>query len=228
MTLVCVTATSDRPEAFALCQRMMARQTLQPDLWIVADDGAKHPVPESDAYVVVRSSPVKRPVNSFRQNMLAALRLVHRGVVAFVEDDDWYAPTHLRTLYVELEGKREAVAGDRNAVYYSLAARTWMAWRHEHHASLCQTACTADLVPWILRHIVGTKEIGLDFAIWKHARNPVLMDLPALTCVGMKGWPGKTNLGIGSDMAKRRADPDGAKLRELVGCDADLYAEFLK
>src|SRR5687768_6841694 len=34
-----ITPTADRPAAWPLAERWMARQTVQPDQWIVADDG---------------------------------------------------------------------------------------------------------------------------------------------------------------------------------------------
>src|SRR5690606_27643891 len=69
-----VTPTCDRPQAFALCERWMARQTVPWTQWIVADGGAT-PQPVTLGQTVIRR-PSPPGIANFAGNVLAALEVV--------------------------------------------------------------------------------------------------------------------------------------------------------
>lgn len=58
--ITAITPTGDRPLAFVLCQIWMMRQTVQPDQWIVIDDGSK-PMPQIIQMQYIKRSPLFSP-----------------------------------------------------------------------------------------------------------------------------------------------------------------------
>jgi hypothetical protein len=63
-----LTVTGGRPEAWGLCKRWMAAQTVQPDRWIIVDDVGD--VPEATIQVTPRWQPGQ---NTQARNLLAGL-----------------------------------------------------------------------------------------------------------------------------------------------------------
>src|SRR5688500_12476801 len=94
MRLTAITCTGGRPEAFAFCERWIARQTRQPDEWIVVDDG---PVPTltTMGQTVLRFEPGLPGHLSFSRNVTEGVRAATGDVIVFPEDDDWFGPGHL-------------------------------------------------------------------------------------------------------------------------------------
>src|SRR6185369_16758975 len=99
--ITAITPTADRPEAFALCERWMARQTIKPDQWIVAD-GGQVPVRCTMGQTHIHD-PRPAGAANLAHNLLNAISAVKGEVVAIVEDDDWYSPKHLETMVRLLE-----------------------------------------------------------------------------------------------------------------------------
>ena len=90
----------------------MRAQTLQPDQWIVVDDGSEpcigdHLVEKVAAqhkgFVYVRRTPgpIAAGVKSitYPENLLEAVKHVHSDLFAVVEDDDWRGPRYIEALY---------------------------------------------------------------------------------------------------------------------------------
>lgn len=90
MRLSIITPTCDRPAGIALCERYMARQTLQPHEWIVADGGST-PAALTMGQVHLHH-PGERGAANLAGNILRALDAVTGDAVVVWEDDDWYAP----------------------------------------------------------------------------------------------------------------------------------------
>ncbi|MCC7422015.1 MAG: glycosyltransferase family 2 protein [Planctomycetaceae bacterium] len=231
-----MTPTHDRPVAFALCERYMARQTYDgPVRWIVVDDGTES-VECHHGQEHIRLPSIESPRESFRANWRAGLGEVDpTGITLFIEDDDWYSPEYIDRM-VELLAEA-TIAGESRARFYNVRRRMWLVHPNRSHASLCQTGIRGeemhDRVLHILKH--DRRIESLDGRLWKRASVPERAKLlrPASTMlVGIKGMPGRSGLGVGHASETQLAsegyakDPSLDKLREWVGDDASNYAAF--
>ncbi len=127
--LTLLTCTGARPEAFAICQKLMLAQHYDgPVRWVIVDDG-EVPTPitfqrEGWDLIVVRPSPYWKPGdNTQARNMRAGLAFVAMDArLAIIEDDDFYAPTWLSRIDHEL--MFADLVGERRARYYNLCKRS--------------------------------------------------------------------------------------------------------
>ena len=209
MKLTSLTCTYQRPKAFALCERYMARQTRQPDQWLVLDG------PEP-----------------MRKKVLAAVAggKVEGDAIVFFEDDDWVAPTWLEWCERQL-ARGFDIVGQGNALYYHARRRWWSECRNNRHASLCQTAIARTLFEPLCNLIPAYDNEFFDTRLWRIDANRYL-HLPndgERLVIGMKGMPGKP----GYSGEHRNTDPPGVhsdpallKLWKLIGEDALNYEQF--
>lgn len=227
--LTIITPTGERPAAFDFCQRMMAQQTYSGAVrWIIVDDG-REPSPLWFARAgwdveIIRPSPLWAPGdNTQGRNLLAALDCVRRGdVLTVVEDDDHYAPGWLQWV-ADNAGAAELI-GEAEAVYYNVRTRTWRAIGNDEHASLRCSAMRGGAIE-TFRSVLATPYRYYDLRLWRrHADKKVF---PRRLTVGIKGMPGRPGIALGHD-GKGAADLDGAKLRQLIGDDAERYLPFFK
>lgn len=233
--LTVVTPTGERPDAFALCERMMARQTYAgPVRWIVVDDGARETVMGSLAAnwtrIVLRPDPPWRPgENTQGRNLTAALdaaallRQPDEALrIAIVEDDDWYDPRWLETLDARLDGAD--MAGESHARYYNVRGRIAADLGNEFHASLRASAVAGAGIE-ALRRVIALRAPYFDWAMWRDPA-PVKTLFKTRLTVGLKGLPGRAGLAAGHQRMRGARDRDLAILREWIGADADWYAPF--
>ena len=142
MRLSVITPTAGRQAGITLAERWMARQTVQPFEWIVADGGM---VPAAltmgQRHLHQPSEP--GPAN-FAGNVLRALEAVQGDAVVIVEDDDYYFPNHLALCRAGLE--RGKAYGCATLNYFNVSERCWIRMGNRGSA-LCQTAFRSDLIP---------------------------------------------------------------------------------
>lgn len=222
MKLAVLTPTGDRPEAFALCKRYMQRQTLQPDVWFVTDDGV-----DPSSHWALRLPPWDKPGTSQHRNMLALLDLAEQSncdAFVIMEDDDWYGPRYLNRCAALLESHE--LIGEIPARYYNVKTRHWRIFPNNHHASLCQTAFRRSMIQ-PMREVVASGQ-WIDMTFWpRYLSRGFLWE--GKNVVGIKSMPGRGGV---SNAHRETAswgheDPRLEKLREWIGADADLYAEFI-
>lgn len=96
-----VTTTRNRSLSFSLLEHWISRQTVQPNQWLVINDGTD-PYSYNHKQQVVLRDPGKDVLPSICENWLAALPLI-RGDVVVAEDDDWLHPEYLATMRELLE-----------------------------------------------------------------------------------------------------------------------------
>jgi len=194
-----ITPTGDRPLTFALCQRWIERQTLQPAQWIVVDDGKK-PIADlitTDRILYIRREPREDdPRHTLLVNLKMALPLVKGGKVLIIEDDDYYSPNYVETMAAKLN-KYEA-AGIYNGRYYYLPTCANCRAGNERHASLATTGFRKSFLKEFSR-LVNTKTGALDLRLWQsvngNRRGCLFLDDDAPLYVAMKGVPGRKGRG---------------------------------
>lgn len=230
MRVSVITPTADRQVAFRQCEEWMARQTRQPDEWIVADGGSK-PVVCSRGQRHLLSDPIPRGAQNFLRNLTLGIEAATGDVLVFIEDDDWEAPTHLADLCEPFTDPTVLASGDDLQVYYNLPRKLWRTFNNKG-ASLCQTAIRRDAVQLLLQVIATCQQqnsFGVDGKFWAALPKANQVLRRTQTVVGIKGLPGGAGLGIGHrpDHAWTR-DPNYRKLRELVGVeDAAVYEQLM-
>lgn len=226
MTISLITPTADRPVAFGLCERWMARQTVHPDEWIVADGGQTPAVCTQGQRHL--HQPCPPGFGNFLNNVRHGVEAATGDLLIFIEDDDWYAPPHLESLSRQVSPDIQAV-GDDLQQYYHLGHRVWRTFNNKG-ASLCQTGLTRRAVPCFLKALErarADRSYGVDARFWSSIP-PALTSLQRTqTAVGMKGLPGQAGLGIGHrpnlGPPWHRDDSAYSALRKWVGADVEVY-----
>jgi len=230
MKLALLTPTGDRPEAFSLCQRWIGRQTRQPDAWFITDDGVNETIvaPADYQIATLRLPPWDKPGTSQHRNMLALLDAAEQSdcdAFVIVEDDDWYSHRYLDRCAYLLQV--HDLIGERPARYYNVRTRHWRTFQNHSHASLCQTAFRRSMIQ-PLRDVVSTGA-WIDMTFWpKYFSRGHLWE--GYNVLGIKGMPGRGGV---SNAHRETAkwghhDADGSKLREWIGRDAEVYAQYVE
>lgn len=241
-----VTATADRPVAFALCEKYMSRQTYGGEIeWIVAD-GGRRKIECTLGQTHLHVTPNTTPRESFRQNLIAALNHVSHDRVLFIEDDDWYHPGYVAWISQRLNV--HPLVGESRAKYYNVRHRMWRIHPNTIHASLCQTGIRAPVIEHALDVLRGDdfhnsrNPQQLDGTLWKRRGLPdsiKYLEPESRHVVGIKGVPGRPGLGIdhtleeirsgatSGGVPKYRHDPSGDVLASWIGReDAEAYRGF--
>jgi glycosyltransferase involved in cell wall biosynthesis len=214
MKISVITPTGGRPLAFELCELWMSRQTKQPDEWIVVDDysmptmcklGQKHirrePFWSPDGYITPEGH---IGYMTLQQNLIEALKHVTGDIILIIEDDDWYHPDYIKTIFNKFENSSEEnrfpfLIGDTLTRYYNINQYSYIIYNNLHHASLCQTAFNSMFIPQVnilaVRFLYNTY---FDNNLWKFSKGNKLNFLSKYPLsVGIKGLPGRPGAGTG-------------------------------
>jgi predicted O-methyltransferase YrrM len=235
MKLTLLTTACYRPEAWKLCESYVARQTRQPDQWIVLDDDENPTVCTMGQEY--HHWPECRGRGSLTRKITKAVneKLIKGDAVVILENDDYYAPTYLEMVEKWLE--TADIVGEGDALYYNVQHRAWFSHHNSQHASFCSTAFKVSLLPQLLK-ACNTDDPYADYRLWNLVNAPfkkrVMMpvDFPATKrlVVGIKGMPGKLGYGTGHQVKDNQRgvtkDPSFVKLRSLIGKDAEAYENF--
>jgi glycosyltransferase involved in cell wall biosynthesis len=225
MRISVITPTGGRPEAFALLERWVSRQTRQPDQWIVVDDCVPPTRCTMDQHLVVPRPPWQPGENTQHRNLQAAIPLVTGDAMLIMEDDDWYAPGYIAEMEKRLE--LAVLVGEGRAHYYQIREHRYMICKNEQHASLAQTGMRRVLLP-LLDEICGRRAKWVDLVLWASARSRGLWP-PSGLQVSLKGMPGRIGIGSGHHQTGREwnSDEDFSILRAWLGEDAEAYKDFV-
>ena len=224
-----LTPTGGRPEAFALCERWVARQTWKNFNWVVVDDGGGTGVQTPTTMgQIYRYRPDLTPL---AHKVRFALNIGLAGdILFFIEDDDWYAPNYIERALERLG--THLISGEGRALYYHVMARRWALHDNMQHASLCQTVIRRALYQDLLDICNDPVSLDgfLDSRLW-HAspeRRRAVWEPSPRTLVGMKGLPGRIGYGVGHrPIGPNWTDDDSLSvLTKHIGEDADVYAKY--
>lgn len=225
--LTLLTATGCRPEAWAICEKLMAAQTYTgPVRWIVVDDGEDaQPVTferEGWALEIVRRRPFWKPgQNTQAHNLRAGLEYVQPyDRLAIIEDDDHYAPDWLETINAALD--KVDLAGENMARYYNVQTHHARQLNNDRHASFCCTGMKG-IALLSFRRACQPGVQFIDINLWRGFKGAKLL-FGGHRVTGIKGMPGRGGIGMGHkpDFHGTK-DTDGALLREWIGQDAEIY-----
>ena len=224
--LTLLTATGCRPQAFALLERMMMRQTYAgPVRWLIVDDGEEaQPVTfKRDGWEleVLRPQPYwKAGQNTQARNLLVGLNHVDsEDRLLVIEDDDHYAADWLQTCHDHLD--RASLVGERRAKYYNVSQRVGRQLGNMGHASLCSTAMRGGAIA-AFRQSCQVNPKFIDLHLWRSYADRFLFD--GSSVVGIKGMPGRGGIGMGHQKGfNGQRDLNGLLLRQWIGPDADWY-----
>lgn len=234
-----ITPTGDRREVFRFCLRYIERQTVPVPEWIIVDDGGEPlrlPTSIQNIYglkYVRRERNPADPSHTLPVQLLEALKHVTTDRVLVMEDDDWYRADYCERMMEMFEAHSDAmVLGQGQAVYYHIPLRKCFQMVNRDRASLCQTgfrsAAIEKLTQGIFQH---SSDPFVDLHLWRSSGLPhfLLLDVPPM-CVGLKGLPGripKETMGHWGTARGYKSDPDGFKLRQLIGMeDAVMYEKY--
>ena len=236
--IAALTCTGGRPRALALCEKYIRRQTRTPDVWVMVDDCE---VQTADGFMgpVIRPEPFWKSCgpHTLPRNMVAGMEYIRDelpsvDIVTIFEDDDWYDPAYLETMVNALDERLDSgvkVVGEMNTYYYNVLSRSWKRNFNPTHASLCSVSFHVSAFPDIIRLTMEARTPYVDLRIFRKMPPETLHLEKSALCIGIKGTP---DLRLGSGGSHRGwhpgyvPDPDMTKLRELVGDDADFYAEY--
>jgi hypothetical protein len=227
--LTVITATGDRPLTLAMGRWWLLRQSLLPAQWIIVDDG-REPLPPGLRFAadyVYRQPEPHESGQTLTKNLLAVLSRVRYPKIAFLEDDDWYHADYLRAMNRVLD--LYDLVGQGEAVYYHYPTAMWYRHPNLRHASLAQTAFTAEVLPLFTEICQQAENAFVDLPLWKRlpAKRRVLPGSPPLS-IGMKGLPGRRGLGFGHvPDGKFLPDVGGQFLRRQIGDDCAIYEACL-
>lgn len=233
-----ITCTGARTEALALCRKYINRQTYKGAVqWIIVDDTIdKAPLPTKTNNISEEIYPGPRKwepgVNTQRFNTEEALKHVKGDYILFIEDDDYYRPNYVETMVYLLN--RFDIVGEGNAKYFNLEVPGWKEMRNFTHASLCQTGIRKELLP-TFKNSVDSGSLYFDIELWKRAhiaKRTSLVFADLNLTVGIKGMPGRGNIGIGNAEKSRDflIDRSLSKLGEWIGnpVDTAYYHPFVR
>lgn len=227
MNITLVTPTCDRPEAFTLCERWMARQTVPIHQWIVLDDGvtpAKCTM--GQRHMRFNDTRGKGSLANKLLKLMERSEVITGEAIAIIEDDDWYSKDYLEIATSRF--KDYDMIGEGLALYYNVRKKWWHMHTNYEHASLCQTLFRTTILPRFIKAVSNPcpfidGRLWADKLITKKKLYIPENGVPR-TLVGIKGI--YTGYGIGHDKPLPHKDPSLAKLKELVGDDHSLYSPF--
>ena len=237
-----ITATGGRPKSFELCDKYVTRFH-RPDVsiqWIIVDDVYKDDDLDSDYKNQTSMAQVLQGIeclfikpkhhwhsglNTLGLNINAAISHVKYDSVMFIEDDDWYAPEYMKHQYEQL--KTADLVGEVPSRYYHVPSRQYRVMSHSQHTSLCQTAVRSSVLPLVQKICEQSSEL-IDIRLWGRFEGIKTIGSDPY-CVGIKGMPGRSGIGIGHNPSRNRndwkSDQDLTVLRSWIGNDVSLYCQ---
>ena len=223
MSLTVLTPTGDRPEALERCKWYLKKQTVQPDQWLVVDDGLTLYRPEHPAltYITMPPEPNK---HTLARNVAAAIPHIKGDNIVIMEDDDWYGPDYLAHMVNGLDDYD--LYGEGNAWYYNIQFSCYLNNANNTHASFCQTGFRRSMLK-LLSAVTVRQTWDIDLRFWRAAGSTkkVYMQDKQPWVVGIKGVPGRRGTTIGWTATSNSyiQDTKHKKLRSLIDNDSAEY-----
>lgn len=222
--VTCLMLTSGRRAFVPQAVRLFLRQTYEPRELLVVDDG---PEPIADLLPDdprVRILRLDRPlrIGDKRNRGVEAAR---GAVVAHWDDDDWYAPDHLRVEVDALRASGAALVGVEAPLFFAPA--NGRAWQYVYPAGGRPWVCGATLCYWAdawARRPFQNVQVGEDsLFVWDHGHAEVAA-APASAFVGMVHAGNTSPKQTGG---RRWHARPAATVLALLGDDATVYRDLV-
>lgn len=192
----------DRPLFLEQFHRMLARQTVQPDILEIVDYA-----PKSDA------------VDITERYRFGYDRLRGKGLdcVLFMESDDWYRLDYIETMLKAWNGSD--IFGTNYTTYYHLRIGKSFTFKHKSRSSMMSTLMKADLdVSWPMDNYAYT-----DMFLWMKSKSrETFFPNRGHICLGIKHGVGKQGGEFHSTKLKMFKDK-GLDFQKTVGEDYAFY-----
>jgi len=222
-----ITPTGYRAEALERCAFYISRQTIQPNEWVICDDGPDNSPPISHPSIYLKRPSTDNKAKSFTGNVLNCLAHVSYDHVFIFEDDDWYHPRYIEH-YME-HFKDVLLLGEKKAFYYNVKLRKYRVNGNTDRASFCQTAFKSSFICKVMKLCEKKRDSAfVDARIWKYARENGIPNrlLDTRLCIGIKGMPGRKGIGIGHRPGGSfTSDRNWEVLKHRIGEDAQYYID---
>lgn len=219
---VIIPTRGDRSLLLQNCLRMLDAQTLQTP-YIYAVD---YPPLSNEKDITQR---YKKGYNQL-SNTFGRIDLI-----AFIEDDDYYAPDYLETMAAEwLRAGKPDIIGNSTSIYYHLKLKKYFSLNHPSRASAMNTLIKPGLTfPWCADNYEYT-----DAHLWKLANikftNPPILKghlfVPnKIISFGIKHGSGLVGGRFHNDRLERYINDDADLSFLKQNCDAEsfkFYSEF--
>lgn len=195
----------DRPQFLMNCLRMMAAQTLKPEMICVMNYPA-----ESDKCDITQ------------RYRLGYNYLCGKGIdlIAFIENDDYYCPEYLEYMVKKWEEKgKPDLFGTNYTIYYNLKLKKYFTFRHIQRSSAMSTFIKPDLkFTWPMDHDPYT-----DSWLWVSSgiTNKLSIEPGYIICVGIKHGQGMLGGAFHIDHLHRFINDDDDFLQNNL--DAESY-----
>jgi len=213
-----ITTTADRPEAFALCEKWMSRQTFKKVHWIVVD-GGESAINCTMGQEYIRNPCFDDPTQNFLSNLREGVKRASTDKILIIEDDDWYSPNYVEVMVEALDTD---LVGQIPPRYYNVRTRKYRVFS-VNRASLCCTGFRSTLIPAFL-HILDLGTCYVDIHLWRSTKNKKV--IKRKDNVGIKGFPGKAGLAPAHMNFRGTPDKNYRMLRKWIGADAEVYKHF--
>lgn len=232
--LTLLTVTGMRPEVWAICEKLMLRQTYEGYArWIIVDDGVdRQPITfrrnKWMLTVVYPEHVWKDNMNTQIMNLKLGMKLVQpNDRLVIIEDDDCYHPNWLKKVNNWLN--KHDLVGEASARYYNVVNKGAKKMGNMKHASLCSTAMKGKAIDFFRFKLQQQGQKFIDKDLWPEFQGSKQLYQSAMV-VGMKGLPGRMGIGIGHHpeflVNNGRHDVDRNILSNWVGPNTDLYAQY--
>ncbi len=204
----------DRPDFTSHCLRQMNRcqkhesmKDIQLDIYLV-----DYPPVNDKVDITMR---YRNGYDHFRNSGV--------NLIAFIENDDWYAADYFSIMYHEwLKAGQPNLFGTNYTVYYHLKLHKYFVMKHETRASAMNTVIKPDLnFKWGLAHDPYT-----DVWLWNEIPNYKVIQPAKVISIGMKHAQGKCGGKNHSTELHRYINPDDGMhwLRNII--DSESYAFY--
>jgi len=109
---------------------------------------------------------------------------VQKGIdlVAFIENDDWYSPDYLETMWLEWHrAKCPDIFGTSYTIYYHIGIRKWFTMHHVHRSSAMSTVIRPHLpLSW-----PADNDPYTDLHLWRNVKGCTFTPSKHI-CLGIK------------------------------------------
>jgi hypothetical protein len=199
----------DRPQFMENCMRMLHAQTFIKNNNNVLVINTEKSKPKSD----------KCDITFRYRTVYDAIKTT--DLIAFIENDDWYAPTYLEYMAKKwVEAGKPELFGTNYTIYYHLKHKRYFTFRHLQRASAMSTFIKPGLeFQWPEDHDPYT-----DSWLWMQPngiQTKVSIEPEYIVCVGMKHGIGKSGGEFHDNFENRFNNDDNGFLQNTL--DTDSY-----